>query len=172
MLVNMNTELLTLRDPKPGDLGFVVHQQALLYAKEYGWDWTIEALIAQIVADFINQFDPAMERCWIAEINGTIVGSVLVVKQSNEIAKLRLLYVHESVRGHGLGKRLVTECIAFAKAKQYQTLVLWTNEGLTAARRIYESVDFELIDESSHFSFGHHQNGQNWALDLRPVVSP
>jgi GNAT superfamily N-acetyltransferase len=162
----MNKSAITLRDPKPGDLGFVVHQQAALYAKEYGWDWTFEALIAQIVADFIREFNPAMERCWIAELDGQIVGSAFVVKQSEQVAKLRMLYVHETARGQGLGKRLVDECIEFSKAKRYQTIVLWTNDVLTAARHIYQAAGFTLIDESSHFSFGCQQNGQNWSLDL------
>ncbi len=157
---------MILRDPKPGDLGFVVHQQAALYAKEHGWDWTFEALIAQIVADFINQFDSSLERCWIAELDGAIVGSVFVVKQSASVAKLRLLYVHESARGKGLGKQLVNESIAFAKQKNYQTMVLWTNDVLVAARKLYESLGFELIDQAPHVSFGKTQMGQTWSLDL------
>jgi GNAT superfamily N-acetyltransferase len=163
---SMNKTAIKLRDPEPGDLGFIVHQQAALYAKEYGWDWTFEALISQIVADFIREFNPVMERCWIAELDGKIVGSAFVVKQSEQVAKLRMLYVHESMRGQGLGKRLVNECIEFAKAKHYQTIVLWTNDVLTAARHIYETTGFKLLDESSHFSFGHQQKGQNWSLDL------
>jgi GNAT superfamily N-acetyltransferase len=162
----MKESTITLRDPKPGDLGFVVHQQAALYAKEYGWDWTFEALISKIVADFICEFNPAMERCWIAELDGKIVGSAFVVKQSEQVAKLRMLYVHEEARGRGLGQRLVNECIEFSKTKGYQTIVLWTNDVLTSARRIYEAAGFKLIDESSHFSFGHQQNGQNWSLNL------
>jgi GNAT superfamily N-acetyltransferase len=150
----MKESTITLRDPRPGDLGFVVHHQATLYAKEYGWDWTFEALIAQIVADFIREFDPTMERCWI-------------VKQSEQVAKLRMLYVHEDARGRGLGQRLVNECIEFSKAKGYQTIVLWTNDVLQSARRIYEAAGFTLLDESSHFSFGHQQNGQNWSLKLK-----
>jgi GNAT superfamily N-acetyltransferase len=162
----MKKSAITLRDPKPGDLGFIVHHQAALYAKEYGWDWTFEALIAQIVADFIREFNPTMERCWIAELDGKIVGSAFVVKQSEHVAKLRMLYVHEDARGRGLGKRLVNECIEFSKSKGYRTIVLWTNDVLTAARHIYEAAGFTLVDESSHFSFGQQQNGQNWALNL------
>jgi GNAT superfamily N-acetyltransferase len=163
----MSTTSLTLRNPRPGDLGFIVHQQAALYAKEYGWDWTFEALISQIVADFIREFKPDRERCWIAELDGKIVGSVLLVNQSEEVAKLRLLYVHEAARGQGLGKRLVNECIEFAKAQRYQTLVLWTNDVLITARHIYETAGFVMVDESSQFSFGKQQQGQNWALKLQ-----
>jgi DNA-binding MarR family transcriptional regulator/GNAT superfamily N-acetyltransferase len=155
-----------LREPQPGDMGWIVHRQAVLYAREFGWNAEYEALVAEIVAKFIRDFDPKRERCWIAEKDGKAVGSVFVVRQDDATAKLRLLAVEARARGLGIGHRLVDECIRFARYAGYRKLVLWTNSVLTDARRIYESAGFTLVGEEPHHSFGKDLIGQNWALDL------
>ena len=155
-----------LRDPEPGDLGLVVARQGRLYAEEYGWDWTFEALVAEIVAAFARDFVPGKERCWIAESDGEVVGSVFVVRQDDDTAKLRLLYVDRSVRGSGLGRKLVDECLRFARLKGYRRMMLWTNDVLVSARRIYEGAGFELVEEEQHHSFGKDLVGQVWTRDL------
>ncbi|TRC81142.1 MarR family transcriptional regulator [Mesorhizobium sp. WSM4307] len=155
-----------LRPLQIGDIGWITRRQGMLYAQDYGWDETYEALVAEILAAFVKSFDPKWERSWIAERDGEVVGSVFVVRKSPEVAKLRLLYVEPSARGLGIGGRLVDECIAFARAKGYKTLTLWTNDILGSARRIYQAAGFNLIDEERHHSFGKDLVGQTWDLEL------
>ncbi|OZI66787.1 bifunctional helix-turn-helix transcriptional regulator/GNAT family N-acetyltransferase [Bordetella genomosp. 11] len=155
-----------LRDPQPGDMGWVVQSQAVLYAREFGWNSEYEALVAEIVAKFVREFDPACERCWIAEKDGRPVGSVFVVRQDEDTAKLRLLAVDPSARGLGIGHRLVDECLRFARRTGYSKMMLWTNSVLADARRIYESAGFRLVEEEPHHSFGKDLIGQIWARDL------
>ncbi|UCI17992.1 helix-turn-helix domain-containing GNAT family N-acetyltransferase [Mesorhizobium sp. B2-1-8] len=155
-----------LRPLQVGDIGWVTRRQGMLYAQEYGWDETYEALVAEILAAFVKSYDPKWERGWIAEREGDVVGSVFVVRKSDQVAKLRLLYVEPSARGLGIGKRLVEECIGFARARGYKTLTLWTNDILTAARHIYQAASFKLIEEEPHHSFGKDLVGQNWDLEL------
>lgn len=159
-------EPFILRDPAPGDMGWVVHRQAVLYAQEYGWDARFEALVAEVVAGFVQHFDARRERCWIAERARRVVGAIFLVRASDEEAKLRLLYVEPEARGLGVGARLVDECIRDARAKGYRRLTLWTNDVLTAARRIYQARGFALQSEERHHSFGKDLVGQYWALTL------
>lgn len=160
------SEPFFLRQHEPGDMGWVTHRHGVLYAQEYGWDERFEALVAQIVAQFINNYNPARERCWIAEMNGEIVGSVFVVQSSETIAKLRLLLVEPRARGLGLGTRLVEECIRFARRCGYQKLVLWTQSVLVEARHIYQKSGFTLVEQEEHHSFGHDLVGETWELVL------
>ena len=157
-----------IRGLQAGDLGWIIHRQAVLYTKEYGWNHEYEALVARILADFIEAFDPAHDGAWIAEMNGRIVGSVFLVHGDRpKLGKLRLLYVEQEARGTGVGARLVNACIERARAVGDDQLTLWTNSVLTAARRLYERAGFKLIDEAPHHSFGADLIGQTWELDLR-----
>lgn len=156
----------TLRALQTGDIGWIIHRQALLYAQEYGWDISYEALVAEILAGFVKDFDQGKSAAWVAESSGAMVGSVFLMSAAANVAKLRLLYVEPSARGMGLGRRLVDECIAGARARGYRTLTLWTNSVLVAARRIYEAVGFELRKEERHHSFGKSLVGQTWELTL------
>jgi DNA-binding MarR family transcriptional regulator len=156
-----------LRPHQPGDLGWVVHRHGALYAQEYGYDEHFEALVAEIAAKFIHHFDPKRERCWIAEKEGEIVGSVFLVKKSKTVAKLRLLLVEPSARGLGIGKRLVGECLRFAQQVGYKKVVLWTQSELPAARHVYQEAGFRLIHQKKHRSWGRDDLiSEIWELKL------
>jgi DNA-binding MarR family transcriptional regulator/GNAT superfamily N-acetyltransferase len=169
--------LLSPRDPakspyllrlhRPGDMGWVVHRHGVLYWQEYGYDERFEALVAEIVAEFIQKYDPRRERCWMAERDGEIVGSVFLVKKSEAVAKLRLLLVEPSARGLGIGKRLVSECIQFAEQAGYKKMMLWTQSELTAARKIYEEAGFRRVKEEAHQSWGRDDLvSETWQLKV------
>jgi GNAT superfamily N-acetyltransferase len=155
-----------LRSLKTGDIGWIIHRQAVLYAQEYGWDETYEHLITDILASFVRDIDPGAEAAWVAEADQQVVGSVFLVRSSATLAKLRLLYVEPEARGLGIGRRLVAQCIEFARSRGYRKLSLWTNDVLSSARRIYEAAGFELVKEERHHSFGKDLVGQTWELPL------
>ena len=155
-----------MREPKPGDFGWIVSRHAELYAQEYGWGEPFEGLCAQIVADFANNYDPARERCWIAEMNGENVGCVMLVKDSEEVARLRLLLVDPKARGLRLGARLVDECVRFARSAGYKKITLWTHSILTAARHIYEKAGFTLTCSEKRNSWGKDVVAEFWDLEL------
>ncbi|WP_407176444.1 GNAT family N-acetyltransferase [Bradyrhizobium sp. STM 3562] len=155
-----------LRDPRPGDMGYVVQSHGALYASEYGFDSSFEALVAEIAAEFITSFDASRERCWIADIDGRPVGSVFLVRHNDDVAKLRLLLVEPSARGLGLGQRLVAECVSFARACGYRSITLWTQSILIAARKIYQDAGFALVKSEPHRSFGQNLIGETWERAL------
>ena len=156
---------VVLRSPRPGDLGWVVQRNGAIYAQEYGWDASYEALVARIVADYAGRADPR-EAGWIAEVDGAPAGCVFCMRKDDRTAQLRLLLVEPGARGLGIGERLVAECLAFARRAGYPEIVLWTNDILVAARRIYQRFGFELVDSDPHHGFGHDLVGQNWRLSL------
>ena len=160
------TRVAVLRDPLPGDMGWVVQQHGEIYWREYGWDNRFEALVADIAAQFLRKFQPAWEKAWIAELDGERVGSVFVVRKSPTTAQLRMLILSPKARGLGLGARLTDECIAFARAKGYKKMALWTNSCLTAARGIYAQRGFQLVKTEPYEGFGQQLVGETWELKL------
>jgi len=157
---------VVLRDPQPGDIGWVVQQHGEIYAREYGWNSEFEALVADIAAKFLRNFQPEWEKCWIAELDGERVGAVFLVRKSATTAQLRMLLLAPRARGMGLGGRLTDECIAFARAKGYRKMVLWTNSCLSAARGIYAARGFKLDKSEAYEGFGQQLVGETWSLKL------
>jgi GNAT superfamily N-acetyltransferase len=158
--------VVEMRGLRPGDLGWIVQRHGEIYAREYGWTTAFEALVARIMADYLEQHRPGRENAWIAELDGRRAGCVLCVRKDDETAQLRVLLVEAWARGHGLGARLVDACIRFARDAGYRKLVLWTNDVLGSARRIYQAAGFELVSEERHHSFGKDLVGQYWELRL------
>jgi DNA-binding MarR family transcriptional regulator/N-acetylglutamate synthase-like GNAT family acetyltransferase len=161
-----NTEPFILRQHRPGDIGWIVHRHGALYWKEYGYDERFEALVAKVVAGFVENWKPERERCWIAERGGEIVGSVFVVQKTKTIAQLRLLLVEPSARGMGIGRRLVDEVVRFARETGYRKVQLWTQSELKAARKIYTAAGFRIVGTEGHESFGKKLDAEVWELDL------
>lgn len=162
-----NREPYLLRPLQVGDIGWIAHRHGLLYAREYGWDEHFEALVAEIAGSFVRNFDPRRERCWVAEREGAVVGSVFAVRESDSVAKLRLLYVEPEARGLGIGSRLVDECVRFTRERGYLRLTLWTVDLLHSARRIYQAAGFQLVREEPVTGFGDGLTGQFWELELQ-----
>ena len=163
---NARPEPIILRPHRAGDMGWVTSAHGAIYAQEYGWDITFEALVGKITAEFIENFDTRHECCWIAEMDGERVGSAFVVRKTDEVAKLRLVIVDPKARGLGLGKRLVDECLRFAKGAGYKSMTLWTQDYLYAARGIYERAEFKLIASEPNRSFGVDLISETWERDL------
>jgi DNA-binding MarR family transcriptional regulator/GNAT superfamily N-acetyltransferase len=155
-----------LRSPRPGDLGWIVQRHGALYAQQFGWDESFEALVAQIVAEYARDHDPRREAAWIAEVDGEPAGCVLCVRREEDVAQLRLLLVDPRARGRGIGGRLIEECLRFAQRAGYTRITLWTNDVLHEARRLYERSGFELVESAPHHSFGHDLVEQTWARPL------
>jgi ribosomal protein S18 acetylase RimI-like enzyme len=162
----MESRAVSLRKPRPGDMGRVVALHGELYAREFGYDTTFEALVAEIAAEFVRNFDAKRERCWIAQMRGEVVGSVFLVRKSATVAKLRLLIIHPKARGQGLGRRLTRACINFAREKGYRKIVLWTQSHLAAARSIYKAEGFRKTASEKHRSFGKNLVAETWELPL------
>ena len=158
---------VTLRQHQPGDLGWILHRHGVLYAREYGYDQRFEAIVARVAADFLESHDPGRERCWIADRDGEILGAVMLVKATEDVAKLRLLYLEPAARGLGLGRRLVEACVSFARQVGYSRITLWTQSSLSAARHIYESFGFQLVNSIAHSDFGPEEAAETWELILR-----
>ena len=163
-----NAGEVSLREHRPGDMGWIVHRHGVLYSEQFGWTMEFEGLVAGICAAFIANFDAERERCWIAERNGAPVGCIMLVKQSSAVAKLRLLLVEPSERGKGVGGMLVDECVSFARAAGYSSMTLWTQSMLTSARHLYETAGFQLVKSEPHRSFGADLVGETWELPLHP----
>jgi GNAT superfamily N-acetyltransferase len=155
-----------LRSHRPGDIGWVIHRHGVLYAEEYGWDGTFEAMVAKVAAEFIDNFKPEREHCWIAEVDGKIVGSAFVVEQSATIAKLRMVYVEPGSRGQRLGRRLVETAMVFARERGYHRMSLWTNDVLVPARKLYETLGFVMVASEAYRGFGRDLVGETWERDL------
>lgn len=173
MLGVMSDASIDLRAPQPGDIGWVVSRHGALYAQEFGWDWRFEALVARIAADFVDRFDAAQEACWIACRGGERLGCVFLVQARDDdgrpesgVAQLRLLLLEPAARGLGVGKRLVAQCTAFARAAGYRRVRLWTQQTLAAARGIYAAEGYRLVGTEAHQSFGHSHVGEIWEMDL------
>lgn len=164
--VSSSREATTLRPHAIGDVGWVIERQSRLYAEEYGWNGEYEALVCEIGGKFLRDFKPGREFCWVAERGGVRLGAVFLVERSPEVGQLRMLHVEQSARGQGIGKLLVETCIDGARRAGYRQLMLWTNDILGDARRIYEKAGFRLVSQDQHHSFGKDLVGQNWELDL------
>lgn len=157
---------VTLRTHRAGDMGWIIQRHGVLYEKEYGYNLEFEALVAEICAKFLREFDGSKERCWIAELGGAPVGTIMLVRGSEGVAKLRLLLVEDSARGHGVGRMLVQECVNFARQAGYRSITLWTQNDLIAARKLYQSVGFECVASEPHVSFGQSLVAETWTLSL------
>lgn len=155
-----------IRPPEPGDLGWIVHRHGVLYAREHGWDERFEGLVAAVVGDFVREMDPARDRCWVADSEGEIVGSIFLAHQDARVAQLRLLYVEPAARGRGIAKRLIEECLRFAVRVRYERVTLWTNDVLVTARGLYERTGFRMVASEPHNRFGPDIMGQTWELNL------
>lgn len=162
----LKAPLVVFRAHRPGDMGWIIEGQARLYAEEYGWNAEFEALVAEVCARFLRRFDPEREHCWIAESEGQRIGSVTLVAKSRTVAQLRMLFVAKEARGLGIGRKLTDECLAFARRAGYRKIILWTNDCLLSARRIYQGAGFRLAKSEAHHSFGHDLVGQYWERPL------